>query len=412
MMRTVDTGRRSSARTRRNKKSLLGPAVIVGALVLGPGATVSAATVGADYGYKAIWPVMLATACMLSYTNMATRIGVASRESPLTIVRQSMGRVTAAVIAMLFYASILLFMAGSLVGSAFGLALIFGGSVAVWTVVSVGLALVLFWLKNAYKALEKAMILAITVMVLVFAATAIMAGPNWLNVAGGFIPDDIPGGSVAIFALIGTTFSTSAALYAAYTTRDKGVRFADYRRATFSDTFPGILATGVIVIFIIVAGAAVMSGREIDSAVDIARILAPAVGVGAAYVFAVGVFAAGFSSVTGNAASGGAVLADGFDVGRSLSDKTVKILGSISMIVGGVVVVVFGKTPVGVILVGNAVSLFLSPALAVTILCIANSKTRMGKLRNKIWHNVFGAVGLAVIVYSAVQTAIELLGTS
>lgn len=389
---------------------LLGPAIIVGALQFGPGNTVSAAVVGAQHGFNVIWLIALSSVLMLVYTDMGVRIGMASKTTSVATIKEVIGRPIGLLLGASIFVIACLFMTGSLVGASLGLVSLFGANVKVWTIVCAMLMVAVILFRNAYRSVERLLIGAVAVMVIVFAITAIMAQPNWLDVGQGFIPGPISGGSVAVFAVLGTNLSVYAAFYATYTIREKGTGTHDYRSTTLVDTLPGVIIPGIMTIFIIIAGATVLRGETLESADDIAGALAPSVGAAASYIFAIGIFAAGFSSIVGNFAAGGTVFGDGLDRGYSLNTPIVKWLGTGVLTVGVVAILVFGEAPVQLILIANALTLFAFPLIAVSMLYLANNRSRMGMLRNNWWQNTIGLVALLLILFGAVQLAMELFG--
>jgi Mn2+/Fe2+ NRAMP family transporter len=48
--------------------------------------------------------------------------------------------------------------------------------------------------------------------------------------------------------------------------------------------------------------------------------------------------------------------------------------------------------------------------LGVLIVIMANRRSIMGDLRNKWWHNLFGAIGLIAIIASSIRLITTLLG--
>ena len=63
----------------KNWLSILGPGVITAALVFGPSKMTITSKMGADYGFSLLWVVIVAICFMTVFTNMAARIGIATR---------------------------------------------------------------------------------------------------------------------------------------------------------------------------------------------------------------------------------------------------------------------------------------------------------------------------------------------
>lgn len=391
------------------KLTLMGPTLVVAAMQFGPGTTVSAASAGAEYGYKILWIVVIATLLMLVYTDMGIRIGLGNAHSPLHTIGERIGKPVRVVLAVCLYILNTLFLIGSLIGSALGLSILFGGNITLWVSLCAMAAIGLYFAKNAYSPLEKIMTAAVLIMVVMFAITAVASKPDVPELIQGFIPGGVSIGGFAIFALMANILTISSAFYSSYTIRNKGTTAENYRETTLFDTIPGMSAPGVITILIIITAAATIPGKTIESASDLADMLTPVLGIGITYVFAVGLFAASFSSVMGNSAAGGQELSDGLGRGFDLESPWAKTSAITALVIGTAVTLIFSGTPILLLLVVNGLSLFVFPFLGAIMIFLANSK-QMGKLRNKWWQNVLSGLGFVIVLMSAVMLAFKILG--
>ena len=52
----------------------------------------------------------------------------------------------------------------------------------------------------------------------------------------------------------------------------------------------------------------------------------------------------------------------------------------------------------GLIVIGQSLTVLIAPLLGVLILVMANKASLMGELRNRWWQNLFGAIGLIATV--------------
>lgn len=387
---------------------VIGPVMIIGAMQFGPGSTITAATAGAEIGYGAIWLIAVSTIFMLVFTDMGVRIGIASSGSPLSVIRERLGSPVTLIVGVAFFFMAILYLTGSLAGAAIGLSLLLPGDAVIWSVLAGLVSAALLWMPRAYSQLEKIMIAAIIVMAAVFGLTAILAQPDLGGVARGFVPGPVPGGSIVAVSILGTNMTLYSAFYAGYAIREKRTARTDYRRTTLVDTMPGILSSGIIMILVVIAGAAVLAGKNVETPEDIVGILEPTIGQAAAYIFAFGIFAAGMSSVLGNAAVGGTIPTDAARRGGSLARKTVKIVGTVIIAIAVGIMVTFGGAPVPLVLLVNALSVLVFPVLGLLMMVLANSN-RMTPLRNNWWQNVLGTMGLLLVLWGAVRLATGLL---
>jgi Mn2+/Fe2+ NRAMP family transporter len=63
--------------------SSFGPAIIVAAIVLGPGSILTSSKAGAQFGYIGIAAIVIAVVLMIAMVALAGRIGVIYEDSPL-----------------------------------------------------------------------------------------------------------------------------------------------------------------------------------------------------------------------------------------------------------------------------------------------------------------------------------------
>src|SRR5690606_1916591 len=69
----------------------LGPGIVTAAIVFGPSKITITSKMGAMYGYSLLWVVVIAIFFMIIFTNIASRIGVATGQSLLMTIRQKYG---------------------------------------------------------------------------------------------------------------------------------------------------------------------------------------------------------------------------------------------------------------------------------------------------------------------------------
>ena len=170
-----------------------GPAIVVAAVVLGPGSIVTAAKLGCEFGYQLLWLLPLAIAMMISMTLTAMAIGATQQQTPCEAVSHSFGRPVAwlvglstAIAVTLFQASnnnALLMAAEGFVGPINASATPPALSVAFRTGVPLGFNLLVIALlcasgRGLYRIVERAMGWLVATMVLAFAVNLFFATPS------------------------------------------------------------------------------------------------------------------------------------------------------------------------------------------------------------------------------------------
>ena len=70
----------------------LGPGIIIASLVFGPSKMTIASKLGSQYAYDLLWIIVVAMFFMAIFTIMGARIGVATKQSLLTTIKQKWGQ--------------------------------------------------------------------------------------------------------------------------------------------------------------------------------------------------------------------------------------------------------------------------------------------------------------------------------
>ena len=81
----------------------IGPAIIVAAVVCGPGSMLMSSKTGAIYGYSMIWLVLMAATLMWSMVALSARLGVVLERTPLGELAERLGRPVAALVGTILF---------------------------------------------------------------------------------------------------------------------------------------------------------------------------------------------------------------------------------------------------------------------------------------------------------------------
>ncbi|PEG36804.1 manganese transporter [Mycolicibacterium agri] len=412
----------SPTRTRFGRKTILlvlGPAVLAAAWQFGPGNISTAATIGAKYGYSMIWVIVFSGLLALAFLDMGVRIGISTKESPITIIRRDLGRWVGVILGCAYILLVLTYQVGNTLGAQVGIASATGssmiGTVGIW--VSVVVALALVWAPGSfYKYLERSMTALVGLMVAIFLVTAFVSHPDWASAAKGLIPTPPEGGiSIQFLALLGTSVSVNSAFFVIYSIKEKGTQASSYRESTIVDTVcGGIVSPALMTSLIVVAAAAILPPlgiTAIGSGEELAQVLEPVAGSYASVIFGLGIFAAGFTSMMVASAAGGLVLNDALGVSGDLNQRRVRVITSAVLIFGLIATLITGgQLPVQIIVTVQAVTLFFTPFLGLALIWLSNRGSLMGSLRSRWYQNALAIAGWLVLVVGSVLTAHEIVG--
>ena len=76
----------------------VGPAIVISAVVVGPGSVTTASSMGASYGYKLLWVIILAALASFFYQLPAIRVALAKEVTIMEAVRMRFGKIWAMVL--------------------------------------------------------------------------------------------------------------------------------------------------------------------------------------------------------------------------------------------------------------------------------------------------------------------------
>jgi Mn2+/Fe2+ NRAMP family transporter len=392
--------------------ALMGPAFVVGAWQFGPGNLTTAVQAGSRFDYSLVWVIAVSTILMIFFTDMSVRLGIATPTSLITSIKEHLGKWVGVLAGFGVFGITLMFSVGNAVGSGLGLSLIFGGSPVLWTVVCTAAVAFVLAFKNVYGIVEKALLVIVVLMGIAFIASTVVAQPDWYRSMEGMVPQLPAGSEILIVALVGTNFSINAAFYTSYGIKEHRRTRADYRDITLVDTIPGIVAPGVMTALVIMVAAAVLgkTGAEAGTINALASIFTPLAGPVGAMLFALGLSGAAFSSMIANATAGGTMLSDAMGRGAKAGSPAARIVTGMILTFGLIITLSFQSSPVALIVIAQSLTVLIAPMLGVLIVIMANRRSIMGDLRNKWWHNLFGAIGLIAIIASSIRLITTLLG--
>jgi manganese transport protein len=387
----------------------LGPGIITAAIVFGPSKMTITSKLGAQYGFAMLWLVIVAMYFMVLFTSMASRIGLSTQQSLLSLIRDKWGNKAALIIGIGIFLVTASFQAGNSIGVGIAVAEITHTPSYVWVIVFNIVGIGLLFLRSFYKVLEKLMIFMVTLMLLAFIITLFMIKPDPTAVISGIIPSVPAGAQGLMIAFMASCFSIVAAFYQAYLVQERNRLNPNGNNRTGGSN-SGMIILGLLVAIVMICAGTVLhsQGIAVNTAVDMAKALQPLFGQYAEKLFLAGLFAAGFSALVGNASIGGTLLGDAFGLGYRLQLKPVKYLISLVMVTGAIVAIVFGKLPLQLIVMAQSVTIFVVPFIGFAMYFVANDRKIMGPLKNTRYQNIMCGVGLAVIVLLALLNVKEI----
>ena len=401
--------------------ALLGPGLVAASAGDDAGGIATYSSVGAKYGYDLLWMMVLITFSLAIIQEMAARLGAATGRGLLDLVRECFGigwALVAVVVVLLANGGVTI---TEFVGIGAALEL-FG--ISRWLSVPIAAAGV-WWLvvKGSYRQAEK-VFLAMTVVFFAYPIAAVLAGPDWGEVAGHAIIPTIrrdPEYLMLFVATVGTTITPYMQLFQQSAVVERGAA-RRYYGAERWDAYLGAVFSNLIAAFIIIATAAtlhVAGETEIETAAEAAQALAPVAGPYAQTLFAVGLLGASLlaAGVLPLATAYSVSEAFGFRKGVNLDFRRAPMFMGLftALVASGAVVALIPDLPVIQLLVAiQTLNGILLPIILIFMLRLINDRRLVGDLANSRLYNALAGtttvvlIGLVALLLA--NTALEPLG--
>jgi Mn2+/Fe2+ NRAMP family transporter len=274
--------------------AVLGPGLIAGLSDDDPAGITTYAVMGADHGYALLWVLVVATGMLVLYHLLGVRIGVATGQGMIGLVRERYGvRVGGLILACLLVANL-----GTLAAEYAGIAAALGlvGVPRELSVPAAAIIITLLVVRSSFHIVER-ILLALGALLASYVLSGLLAGPDYSATLHGLL---VPGSSgqtgalIAAVAVVGTTIAPWGLSFIQSYAVDKRIK-AEQLKMENVDIVTGAVLTGVIGLFVIIACAATLhaTGTSIEDAADAALALEPLAGGFASLLFGVGLLAAG-----------------------------------------------------------------------------------------------------------------------
>lgn len=399
----------------------VGPALIVSAVVVGPGSVTTASSMGANYGYIGIWLVVFS--CIVSYffQEAAVRVVVYKEESILSAVRHELNPGVSKLVFVLSYIMTLLAQAGNFTGAGMAMNYFLPQlSVIQWASLLVVLALIIVFLKKD-GLLDNLTKTLVFLMVVAFIITAFASGPDvGIMIKEGF-SFQIPGGKwMLALGLVGTTIVADTPLALSTLNKEKycgshselaGLPKEEKAKRGRIDLAISLVVTGAITCSILICSATVLNplGITISTAADMAIQLTPLLGTYAGVLFSLGLWAAAFSSGSYRMKLMPLYYADAWEVKEDEKAGTKKLISLFAGLIPLAILIIWGSNPVQLVIVVQTSIGLLLPIVTVVMGVLLNKKSYLKEHSNNMVQNIAFFVMAAVTTAMAIKTFIGLL---
>ncbi len=395
----------------------MGPGIVTAMAGNDAGGISTYSTVGAQFGFTALWVVPIMCVLLMVVQMTAARMGAVTGKGFAALIRERFGiRLTALAMFALLIGNIATTFS-EFAGIASGMEM-FGVS----PYISIPIAAVAVWLLivgGSFKRVEK-VFLILSLVFFTYVIAAFMAQPNWDEAAiHTFVPSVVHDQSFVslTIAMIGTTIAPWMMFFAQSNVVEKGITIKDFLSQKV-DAISGTVAACFVAWFIIVTTGAVLypQGIQIESAADAARALAPFAGVYAEALFAVGLIAASFLAACVLPLTTAFVICEafGWEAGVSFTWKEAPIFKTIFtfvIIISAVVDMIPNINLMGVMLTAQFVNGVILPILLIFMAMISTDKRIMGQYKLNLVMNILIWFTIVVVTVLTIMLLImQVLG--
>ncbi len=273
--------------------AVVGPGVLAGLSDDDPAGIATYSILGADYGYRLLWVLLISVAALILFHELGARMGVVTGQGLAGLVRERYGvRLAALAVGVLLVANI-----GTTCAEFAGVAasLDLAGITRYVSVPVAAIAVSTLVLRGGFHRIEH-VLLALGAVFAAYIVSGLLAGPDWGAAAGGLVVPSLPLNRDAVLAAtatVGTTLAPWGLAFIQSYAVDKRLMPKDLRYERI-DVVTGAVMTGVIGVFVVMACAATLhaDGRSIGDAADAAVALEPLAGHLAALLFGAGLLGA------------------------------------------------------------------------------------------------------------------------
>jgi manganese transport protein len=394
----------------RKLLAFAGPGYLVAVGYMDPGNWATDLAGGSRFGYTLLSIVLLSNVMAVLLQGLASKLGIVTGRDLAQACRDHYSRATTIVLWLLCEVAIAACDLAEVIGSAIALNLLFHVPVAIGVLITGFDVLLLLALQNrGVRVLEALVVTLIATVGLCFLFQIILARPDMLDVARGFVPTsaivtDHEMLYLAISILGATVMPHNLYLHSSIVQTRRYEETADGKReavrfAFLDSTIALSFAFFINAAILIIAAATFHRSGHADVAEiqDAHKLLSPLLGAGASTAFALALLASGQNStLTGTIA--GQIVMEGFLDVRLRPWVRRLITRLIAIVPAVIVAILYGESGTAKLLILSQVILSLQLSFAVIPLVkFTSERGKMGRFANPTWLKIVAWTAAIVI---------------
>lgn len=392
----------------RDALEVVGPGIITGGADNDPAGVTTYSVVGAQNGYSQNWLLLLSMPLLIVIQQMCARVGNVTKTDLATAIRTHYGRKIAIGVVIAAVTANIATIGADLVMMAACMELITGAKFTYFIVPFAALmAYATIFLD--YKTVSKYLLWLVAVFA-AYIVAAVLARPNWLDVARQTVLPNIdpsPTYFLGAVGLLGTTITPYLFFWQTSGEIEEKRGVQGITRGNL-DIAGGMIWSNISALFIVITTGAVLyvNHVQINTAADAAKALEPFAGMYAKYLFSAGIIGAGFLAIPVLAASTAYAIGGLFGWRRSLT-RHVNNAPQFYIVLGlailvGVQLAVSGVDPIKALLYSQVLDGLIAPVLVVILLLLTSSRKVMGDFVSGRWTRLIGWAAVGVLVVADV----------
>ena len=386
---------------RLKNSALIGAAFLMATSAIGPGfltqTTVFTEQLLASFGFVILMSIIIDIGAQL---NIWRIIAVSEKRAQdiANDVLPGLGYFLALLIVM----GGLAFNIGNVGGAGLGLNVLFGVSPEVGALISGAIAITIFLVKEAGKAMDRFALVAGFVMIFLTIYVMVTSNPPYGEAAvKTVVPDTID--FFAIVTLVGGTVGGYITFAGAHRLMDAGIKGKSSLPKVTKSSVNGILIASIMRIILFLATLGVVTkGFSLDPENPAASVFRIAAGEVGYKIFGVIMWAAAATSVVGAAYTSVSFIR----TFSSFIDKHVNKVIIAFILISTLVFVFVGQPAKVLVLVGSLNGLILPISLGV-ILLAAYRKNIVGDYKHPLWMTIFGIIIVIAMTYMGMNSLVS-----
>ncbi|WP_222536326.1 NRAMP family divalent metal transporter [Pedobacter polysacchareus] len=387
----------------KNRSVLIGAAFLMATSAVGPGfltqTTFFTQSLGASFGFVILVSIIIDIGVQLNIWRV-----IAVSEKRAQDIANMLLPGLGGFISFLIVLGGLAFNIGNIAGAGLGLQALLGISVINGAIISAALAIAIFMVREAGKAMDRFAQLMGFIMIIVIIYIAITSAPPIGEAAiRTVLPLKID--FVSIVTLVGGTVGGYITFAGGHRLLDAGVKGKEALPSVNTSAVMGISVASLVRVFLFLASLGVISqGFAIDSANPTASVFQLAAGNLGYRLFGLVMFSAAVTSVIGSAYTSVSFI-------KSFSSKIrdhERIVIIAFILISTLIFVMIGK-PVKLLILAGVLNGFILPVTLATILFAAYKKKIVGDYKHPLWLSIFGALVVLIVGFMSIKVLYDMI---